>query len=146
MAHRSFLPPIDVTSINSPRKSWEAFLSIGSPQSRISEKRNEATASPRWKPTEKHKKFLKMLSEAGLRNPTPEDIADIVGVLKVDGDVEEKNVFYWFQNVHSRNRRKEQKNALQAGSQYQKEMVENSVSPICSSSTPGKLYVFFSVF
>lgn len=123
-----------------------AFPNTGSPHIRSSEGGNEAISSPRWRPTEKHKRILEELFAAGLRYPLPQDVTDIVALLELYGEVKERSVFYWFQNSRSRKRPKGEKNSMQESSQYGKEITELSLRPLYAPSTPGKLYFYVYIF
>lgn len=62
--------------------------------------------SRRWMPTPQQLQVLKDLYYIqGLRNPSTEEIRRISQRLSQLGRIEEKNVFYWFQNRKSRERR-----------------------------------------
>ena len=98
---------------------------------------NREITCGRWKPTERQKKILTQLFNAGERNPSRARLNDITKLLKVHGNVESKNVFYWFQNSYNRKKRKEQKNSMLHN---QKEIVGSSQAAICSSPSNGRLY------
>ena len=98
-------------------------------------------------PTQKHKKLQEELcAKCVCSNPTPDEVTDIVSLLKPYRDVEEKSVFYWFQNTHWSKRWKEQKISMQESSQYEKEITELSLGPPFTPSTPRKLYIVCSFF
>ncbi|XP_062007624.1 protein WUSCHEL-like [Rosa rugosa] len=63
-------------------------------------------SSTRWAPTTDQIRILKEFYDNGGKNPTPEQIQRITLQLKRYGQVENKNVFYWFQNHKSRERQK----------------------------------------
>ncbi|XP_062016883.1 protein WUSCHEL-like [Rosa rugosa] len=63
-------------------------------------------SSTRWAPTTDQIRILKEFYDNGGKNPTPEQIQMITLQLKRYGQVESKNVFYWFQNHKSRERQK----------------------------------------
>jgi hypothetical protein len=63
----------------------------------------------RWQPTKRQKEILEELFKEGHRNPSPSLIDHFTNLLKQYGNIEAKNVFYWFQNNHARNKRKQEK-------------------------------------
>ncbi|XP_020673683.1 WUSCHEL-related homeobox 9-like [Dendrobium catenatum] len=58
----------------------------------------------RWNPTAEQVKVLTDLFSAGLRTPSTEQIQKISSHLSSFGKIENKNVFYWFQNHKARER------------------------------------------
>ncbi|XP_020576529.1 WUSCHEL-related homeobox 9-like [Phalaenopsis equestris] len=58
----------------------------------------------RWNPTAEQVKVLMDLFSAGLRTPSTEQIQKISYHLSSFGKIENKNVFYWFQNHKARER------------------------------------------
>ncbi|KAL8254715.1 hypothetical protein R6Q59_032936 [Mikania micrantha] len=84
--------------------------------------RGGAAATPvacRWNPTKEQINSLENLYVQGMRTPTEEQIQEITCNLKAYGQVEAKNVFYWFQNHKARQRQKEkQKDRLSLFQQY----------------------------
>ena len=95
-----------------------------------------------------------MCTKCVCTNPTLDEVTVIVSLFKPYWDVEEKSVFYWFQNTHCSKRWKEkkikrwkeQKNSMQESSQYEKEITQLSLGPPCIPSTPSKLYIFCLCF
>ncbi|XP_061989617.1 protein WUSCHEL-like [Rosa rugosa] len=63
-------------------------------------------SSTRWVPTPDQIRILKEFYDNGVKNPTPEQVQGICLQLKQYGKVENKNVYYWFQNHKSRERQK----------------------------------------
>jgi hypothetical protein len=120
---------------NSAQQDESIFHTADSAQSRVSMKKKEETTFPRWKRIKRQKKILKLLFEAGERNPD----RTRTKLLKLHGNIEEKNVFYWFQKSHSRKKREQQKNWVHALSLNQNEIGGSSQAPICSSRSNGKL-------
>ncbi|XP_076946839.1 WUSCHEL-related homeobox 2-like [Bidens hawaiensis] len=72
----------------------------------------------RWNPTKEQITMLENLYRQGLRTPTAEQIQEITGRLQTYGHIEEKNVFYWFQNHKARQRQKEKQDHLSLFRQY----------------------------
>ncbi|GAA0170717.1 hypothetical protein Leryth_021082 [Lithospermum erythrorhizon] len=64
------------------------------------------TKCGRWNPTTEQVKVLTDLFRAGLRTPTTDQIQKISSQLSFYGNIESKNVFYWFQNHKARERQK----------------------------------------
>ncbi|XXG66408.1 hypothetical protein AAC387_Pa05g3894 [Persea americana] len=60
----------------------------------------------RWNPTAEQVKVLTDLFRSGLRTPTTDQIQNISSHLSFYGQIESKNVFYWFQNHKARERQK----------------------------------------
>ncbi|PRQ49446.1 putative transcription factor Homobox-WOX family [Rosa chinensis] len=66
-----------------------------------------AGSSNRWAPTPPQLRILKGLNyDKGFKYPTPEQIQEICLHLKQYGQIEDKNVFFWFQNLKARERQK----------------------------------------
>ncbi|PRQ49780.1 putative transcription factor Homobox-WOX family [Rosa chinensis] len=66
-----------------------------------------AGSSNRWAPTPPQLRILKGLYyDKGFKYPTPEQIQEICLHLKQYGQIEDKNVFFWFQNLKARERQK----------------------------------------
>ncbi|MED6164392.1 wuschel- homeobox [Stylosanthes scabra] len=60
----------------------------------------------RWNPTSEQVKVLTELFSSGLRTPSTDQIQRISNHLSFYGNIESKNVFYWFQNHKARERHK----------------------------------------
>ncbi|PRQ49389.1 putative transcription factor Homobox-WOX family [Rosa chinensis] len=66
-----------------------------------------AGTNNRWAPTPPQLRILKGLYyDKGFKYPTPEQIQEICLHLKQYGQIEDKNVFFWFQNLKARERQK----------------------------------------
>lgn len=65
-----------------------------------------AQVSSRWNPTPKQLATLEDIYRRGTRTPTAEQIQHITSQLRKLGNIEGKNVFYWFQNHKARERQK----------------------------------------
>ena len=64
-------------------------------------------ANYRWTPTPDQLRILQELYyDKVLRSPTPEQIQEICLYLQQYGQIEGKNVFFWFQNLKARERQK----------------------------------------
>lgn len=61
-------------------------------------------AGSRWNPTKDQMNMLESLYMQGLRTPSAQQIQQITNRLRVFGQIEGKNVFYWFQNDKVRQR------------------------------------------
>lgn len=70
------------------------------------------TKCGRWNPTAEQVKVLTDLFRAGLRTPTTDQIQKISSQLSFYGNIESKNVFYWFQNHKARERQKRRRKVL----------------------------------
>ncbi|KAG2385138.1 WUSCHEL-related homeobox 1 PFS2-like protein [Vigna angularis] len=62
--------------------------------------------SSRWNPTREQLRALEELYRRGTRTPSAEQIQHITSQLRRFGNIEGKNVFYWFQNHKARERQK----------------------------------------
>jgi hypothetical protein len=71
-----------------------------------------ALANARWNPTKEQLAALEGLYEHGLRTPTAEQIKQITARLREHGNIEGKNVFYWFQNHKARQRQKQRQDSF----------------------------------
>ena len=65
-----------------------------------------AVVSSRWNPTREQLRALEELYRRGTRTPSAEQIQHITAQLRRFGNIEGKNVFYWFQNHKARERQK----------------------------------------
>ncbi|KAK4343598.1 hypothetical protein RND71_036692 [Anisodus tanguticus] len=70
------------------------------------------TKCGRWNPTAEQVKVLTDLFRSGLRTPTTDQIQKISSHLSFYGNIESKNVFYWFQNHKARERQKRRRKVL----------------------------------
>lgn len=70
------------------------------------------TKCGRWNPTVEQVKVLTDLFRSGLRTPTTDQIQKISSQLSFYGNIESKNVFYWFQNHKARERQKRRRKVL----------------------------------
>ncbi|XP_047325906.1 WUSCHEL-related homeobox 2-like [Impatiens glandulifera] len=66
-----------------------------------------AESNSRWTPTKEQISMLECLYKQGIRTPTTDQIQEITKRLKTIGNIEGKNVFYWFQNHKARLRQKQ---------------------------------------
>jgi hypothetical protein len=78
---------------------------------RILKKKPLATTS-RWNPTTEQLLALEELCRHGTRSPTAEQIQQIAAYLRRFGRIEEKNVFYWFQNHKARESQKRRRTEM----------------------------------
>ena len=58
----------------------------------------------KWKPTTEQRTILESIYRSGIRTPKAEEIERITVDLKKYGQIEGKNVFYWFQNFNAKER------------------------------------------
>ncbi|XP_024178484.1 protein WUSCHEL-like [Rosa chinensis] len=67
-------------------------------------------SNTRWLPTRDQIRILKELyDDKGVKSPTVEQVQRITLQLKWYGEIENKNVFYWFQNQRAREKLKNNK-------------------------------------
>ncbi|KAI9196284.1 hypothetical protein LWI28_022583 [Acer negundo] len=71
-----------------------------------------ALSSSRWNPTKDQINMLESLYRQGIRTPTAEQIQQITDRLRAFGQIEGKNVFYWFQNHKARQRQKQKQERM----------------------------------
>ena len=117
---RSFQPPhLQVTNLSSPHNHDSGLSSVESSDPRVSMEGNQVIRSNRWRPTERQKEILEQLFNQGERNPSRQRANEITNMLKSHGDVQARNISYWFQNSHSRRKRKEQRELMQGLSPQQ---------------------------
>lgn len=64
-------------------------------------------ATHRWNPTKEQRSMLVNMFKQGITTPSAEQIKHITSELKEYGDIEGRNVFYWFLNHKARQRRKQ---------------------------------------
>ncbi|CAA3013607.1 WUSCHEL-related homeobox 1-like, partial [Olea europaea subsp. europaea] len=68
-----------------------------------------AVTRSRWNPTSQQLQVLEGIYRRGIRTPSAEQIQQIAAKLCRFGKIEEKNVFYWFQNHKARERQKKRR-------------------------------------
>ncbi|CAI9785453.1 unnamed protein product [Fraxinus pennsylvanica] len=68
-----------------------------------------AVIRSRWNPTSQQLQALEDIYGRGIRTPSAEQIQQIATKLRRFGKIEEKNVFYWFQNHKARERQKKRR-------------------------------------
>ncbi|KAL7602115.1 WUSCHEL-related homeobox 3 [Lactuca sativa] len=69
--------------------------------------------SSRWSPTPEQLKFLERMYRGGLKTPSATQIQQITTRLSTYGNIQCKNVFYWFQNHKARDRQKLRKKLIE---------------------------------
>lgn len=65
--------------------------------------------SSRWKPTAEQLQALEEMYRCGTKTPSAQQIQQIAAKLRRFGEIEGKNVFYWFQNHKARERQKKRR-------------------------------------
>ncbi|MCL7042264.1 hypothetical protein MKW94_004115 [Papaver nudicaule] len=65
----------------------------------------------RWNPTKEQIDMLEGFYKGGITCPSTAEIHHMAGKLRVYGNVESKNVFYWFQNHKARKRQRQVRHA-----------------------------------
>ncbi|KAI3975119.1 hypothetical protein MKX01_038447 [Papaver californicum] len=61
----------------------------------------------RWNPTKEQIDMLEAFYKSGITTPNADQIQHMTSKLRVFGDIEGKNVFYWFQNHKARQRQRQ---------------------------------------
>jgi len=74
---------------------------------RTSVRRTPSRTHSRWNPTKEQIAMLENLYQQGMRTPNTQQIQEITSRLSVYGQIQGKNVFYWFQNHKARQRQKQ---------------------------------------
>ncbi|KAI3903899.1 hypothetical protein MKW92_032894 [Papaver armeniacum] len=64
-------------------------------------------SNSRWNPKKEQIDMLEGFYKAGIKTPSAQEIQHMTSKLKVYGDVEAKNVFYWFQNHKARQKQRQ---------------------------------------
>lgn len=77
-----------------------------------------AANNSRWNPTKEQINILESLYKEGIRTPSAEQIQQITDRLKAFGQIEGKNVFYWFQNHKARQRQKQKQETMAYFNRY----------------------------
>ncbi|GLJ06691.1 hypothetical protein SUGI_0045290 [Cryptomeria japonica] len=90
------------------------------------EAEGQPAASVRWNPTREQIAILESLYSQGIRTPTAQQIQQITSRLRMYGNIEGKNVFYWFQNHKARERQKEKQQKLIYFNQFFPSSQENA--------------------
>ncbi|WCJ41213.1 WUSCHEL related homeobox 2 [Euphorbia peplus] len=75
-------------------------------------------ANSRWNPTKEQINILESMYSQGIRTPSADQIQQITTRLKAFGDIEGKNVFYWFQNHKARQRQKQKQDNFDSITRY----------------------------
>jgi hypothetical protein len=95
-----------------------------------------------WKPTEAQKEILERLFKEGRRDRSRNGINEVTNLLKHHGDVEAKNVFYWFQNADVSKKQKQKMNPMQHYFNRQ-DIGTNSFSSLCPTQRNGMSFFDF---
>ncbi|CAN1226993.1 WUSCHEL-related homeobox 3 [Linum grandiflorum] len=77
-----------------------------SPTNSASASASGSSTSIRWCPTPEQVMILEELYRSGVRTPNASHIQRITAHLSLYGNIQGKNVFYWFQNHKARDRQK----------------------------------------
>ncbi|KAL5710893.1 Wuschel-related homeobox [Ranunculus cassubicifolius] len=94
-------------------------------------------SSSRWNPTKEQINLLEGLYKQGVRTPSAEQIQHITGKLKAYGNIEGKNVFYWFQNHKARLRQKQKQESMAYYNQY----LHNNIPTPCQNVVCSPYYI-----
>ncbi|KAJ8750481.1 hypothetical protein K2173_015626 [Erythroxylum novogranatense] len=102
-------------------------------------------ANSRWSPTKEQISMLESLYGQGMRTPSADQIQQITGRLKAYGQIEGKNVFYWFQNHKARQRQKQkQENMAYINCYLHNKSHQALVAPSCPNGVCGPYYLAHS--
>ncbi|XP_026451327.1 WUSCHEL-related homeobox 5-like [Papaver somniferum] len=69
----------------------------------------------RWNPTKEQIDMLEGIYKAGITTPSAAEIQHMTSKLRMYGDIEGKNVFYWFQNHKARQRQRQVRHSYGSG-------------------------------
>ncbi|KAI3960940.1 hypothetical protein MKW98_019141 [Papaver atlanticum] len=72
-------------------------------------------SNSRWNPSKEQIDMLEGFYKAGIKTPSAAEIQDMTSKLRVYGDIEGKNVFYWFQNHKARQKQRQVRHAYDYG-------------------------------
>ncbi|RRT55689.1 hypothetical protein B296_00045238 [Ensete ventricosum] len=89
-------------------------------------------SSSRWNPTKEQISVLEGLYKQGIRTPSADQIQHITGKLREYGNIEGKNVFYWFQNHKARQRQKQKQESFA----YLSRLLQRGPPPILPPTAP----------
>nr|CAL18267.1 homeodomain transcription factor [Picea abies] len=78
----------------------------------------QSTMSTRWNPTKEQIELLEAMYSQGIRTPSADQIEQIASRLGMYGNIEGKNVFYWFQNHKARERQRQKQERGVFGNQF----------------------------
>nr|CAT02937.2 putative wuschel homeobox protein WOX2 [Pinus sylvestris] len=78
----------------------------------------QSTMSTRWNPTKEQIDFLEAMYSQGIRTPSADQIEEIASRLRMYGNIEGKNVFYWFQNHKARERQRQRQERVAFVNQF----------------------------
>ncbi|XP_065866324.1 WUSCHEL-related homeobox 2 [Euphorbia lathyris] len=99
-------------------------------------------ANPRWNPTKDQINILENMYKQGVRTPSADQIQQITARLKAFGDIEGKNVFYWFQNHKARQRQKQKQETFDSITRYlYKSNQPMFLPPSCPNGVYGTYYL-----
>ncbi|CAL9771671.1 unnamed protein product [Musa acuminata subsp. burmannicoides] len=97
---------------------------------------SSSPSSSRWNPTKEQISVLEGLYKQGIRTPSAEQIQHITGKLREYGNIEGKNVFYWFQNHKARQRQKQKQESFAYFSRLLQRAPPPVLPPTASSLPP----------
>ncbi|XP_023737487.1 uncharacterized protein LOC111885461 [Lactuca sativa] len=80
--------------------------------------RDIGAGTTRWCPTPEQVMLLEGMYRGGLKTPSLTQIQQITTRLSIYGKIQEKNVFYWFQNHKARERKKLRKKLMDMYQQH----------------------------
>ncbi|KAL7598379.1 hypothetical protein Lser_V15G23020 [Lactuca serriola] len=80
--------------------------------------RDIGAGTTRWCPTPEQVMLLEGMYRGGLKTPSSTQIQQITTRLSIYGKIQEKNVFYWFQNHKARERKKLRKKLMDMYQQH----------------------------
>ncbi|XP_026415940.1 WUSCHEL-related homeobox 5-like [Papaver somniferum] len=85
-------------------------------------------SNSRWNPTQEQIDMLEGFYKAGIKTPRAQEIQHLTSKLRVYGDIEAKNVFYWFQNHKARQKQRQVRHSYGHDPRIHKKFLYNPMS------------------
>ncbi|KAI3903900.1 hypothetical protein MKW92_032895 [Papaver armeniacum] len=85
-------------------------------------------SNSRWNPTQEQIDMLEGFYKAGIKTPRAQEIHHMTSKLRVYGDIEAKNVFYWFQNHKARQKQRQVRHSYGHDPRIHKKFLYNPIS------------------
>ncbi|KAJ4972209.1 hypothetical protein NE237_005308 [Protea cynaroides] len=97
--------------------------------------------SSRWNPTKEQISMLENLYMQGIRTPSAEQIQQITTGLRAFGQIEGKNVFYWFQNHKARQRQKQKQENMASANRFHNKSIPTTTPHPCTNVVCSPYYM-----
>nr|CAT02902.2 putative wuschel homeobox protein WOX2 [Ginkgo biloba] len=126
----NIIQPSSAASSSSSSEEEDMSSTQRKDETNIQSSSSNNNASIRWNPTKEQIAVLEGLYRQGIRTPTAQQIQQITSRLRMFGNIEGKNVFYWFQNHKARQRQKQKQHNIF----YFNRLLQYSAPPTSSSN------------